>query len=138
MKNAKRKLATTLTTISMVFAGYAFAGDAEMHMEFYLKDKVTTEHSKVSDVTSLIRAESIKSPMITSTIEQQSSFADYVAVKPAPVRVFQQRIYSVRSGDTLIKISRKTGIDVLEIARLNQIKFKDLNHIKVGQKLKLI
>lgn len=137
MKKVKIALATTLTTITMTFVGSAFAGDAAMHMEFYLEDKIT-EPANLPNNNDVIRARSIQSPKVTSSVEQLPEMIHFVEVKPAPKKIFQQRIYSVRSGDTLIKISRKTGIDVLELARLNQIKYKDLNHIKVGQKLNLI
>ena len=137
MKNVKIKIATTVATIALSFASTAFAGDAAMHMDFYLEDKVTEPTTMVVN-NELIRAEPIRLPVITSNVEQQPVVIDYVAVKPEPTRVYQQRIYSVRAGDTLMKVSRKTGISVLELARLNQIKFKDLNHIQIGQKLKLI
>jgi LysM repeat protein len=43
--------------------------------------------------------------------------------------------YTVKSGDTLAKISRKTGASVNTLTRLNGI--KDPSRLKVGQKLKL-
>jgi len=136
MKNVKRTVATVLSALTMTISGTVLAGDAAMHMEFYLEDKVS-EQSLVENVE-LNRSQAIQAPVITSTVKQQPTI-DYVATNPVlPKRVYQQRIYSVKSGDTLIKISRKTGVDVLELARLNQIKFKDLDHIQVGQKLKLI
>ncbi len=138
MKNVKRNIAIILSSLMISISGTAFAGDAAMHMDFYLKDKLTKQTMVVENID-LIRAQSIQAPIITSKVEQQAVITNYTENNFAqPKRVFQQQIYSVRAGDTLIKISRKTGVEVLELARLNQIKFKDLNHIQVGQKLKLI
>jgi len=53
-------------------------------------------------------------------------------------RVSKQIAYSVRSGDTLIQISYKTGVSVQRLARLNRIKNRNLNHLVVGQVLRLI
>ena len=39
----------------------------------------------------------------------------------------RKSIYSVRSGDTLIQISYKTGVSIKKLARLNRIKNTDLN-----------
>ena len=53
-------------------------------------------------------------------------------------RTLRQSIYSVRSGDTLIQISYKTGVSIKKLARLNRIKNRNLNYLKVGQILKLV
>lgn len=53
-------------------------------------------------------------------------------------KLAKQTIYRVRPGDTLIQVSFKTGVSVLRLARLNGIKYKDLNHLKIGQKLRLV
>lgn len=49
----------------------------------------------------------------------------------------KQATYSVRSGDTLIQISYKTGVSIQKLARLNRIKNRNLNYLQVGQVLRL-
>ncbi len=53
-------------------------------------------------------------------------------------KVNKQRVYSVRPGDTLIQVSYKTGVSIHRLARLNRIKNRDLNHLRVGQILRLV
>lgn len=50
----------------------------------------------------------------------------------------RQATYSVRSGDTLIQISYKTGVSIKQLARLNRIKNRNLNYLQVGQVLRLV
>ena len=53
-------------------------------------------------------------------------------------RMIKQYVYSVRPGDTLIQVSFKTGVSIHQLARLNRIKHRNLNHLRVGQILRLI
>lgn len=56
-------------------------------------------------------------------------------VKPAPVKtdVAAENVYVIKAGDSLSKIAVKHGVNVQELAELNQI--ADPNKIRIGQKL---
>jgi LysM repeat protein len=45
--------------------------------------------------------------------------------------------YKVRSGDTLYRISLKTGVSVNKLAQLNRITNWNINNIRIGQILRL-
>ncbi|RTE66245.1 LysM domain-containing protein [Amphritea opalescens] len=55
-------------------------------------------------------------------------------MNPRPTKTKQQ-FYTVRSGDSLSRISARTGISVKTLARLNQL--KHLNSIRIGQRLRI-
>lgn len=63
------------------------------------------------------------------------------AAKRAKAKRAQQikrsKTYRVRSGDTLTQISRKTGVSVSRLVRLNRLYGSKKNHIEVGQRLRL-
>lgn len=46
-------------------------------------------------------------------------------------------VYSIRAGDTLIRISLKTGISVKKLARLNRLNHGRANTLQIGQLLRL-
>ncbi|PID44770.1 MAG: hypothetical protein CSB48_00695 [Proteobacteria bacterium] len=52
-------------------------------------------------------------------------------------RVQRAKTYRVRSGDTLTKISRKTGVSLSRLVRLNGLRGSKKHHIEVGQRLRL-
>lgn len=56
-------------------------------------------------------------------------------VKPAPLKtdVAAENVYVIKAGDSLSKIAVKHGVNVQELAELNQI--ADPNKIRIGQKL---
>ncbi len=63
-----------------------------------------------------------------SSVESRSN-----TVPPKPVVASQEKYHTVQAGDTLLKISKKYGISVEELRKLNNLS-KD-QPIKVGRKL---
>ena len=49
----------------------------------------------------------------------------------------QHLVYSVKRGDTLWGISRKTGVEINSLARLNNLHGKAVHRLQVGQRIKL-
>ncbi|GAA0422240.1 hypothetical protein GCM10009133_33500 [Cocleimonas flava] len=52
-------------------------------------------------------------------------------------RTVKTHSYKVRSGDTLYRISLKTGVSVNKLAQLNRITNWNINNIRIGQILRL-
>lgn len=52
-------------------------------------------------------------------------------------RMKRSKTYRVRSGDTLTQISKKTGVSVNKLVRLNRLYGSKKNRLEIGQRLRL-
>lgn len=72
-------------------------------------------------------------PQQSETMAKQAAAA--AAAQQAAAKAAEPKMYTVRSGDTLSRISKKTGVPVNTIMEINGL--KNANRISVGMQLRL-
>ena len=92
-----------------------------------------TQKSNVKSATQL-RAERKKRAQRRAAAERKKKSA---AAKRAAAKRAKSKTYRVRRGDTLMQISRKTGVSLSRLVRLNRLYGSKKNHIEVGQRIRL-
>ena len=77
----------------------------------------------------------------TNKLKSSKLYAGQIIKIPIPKKIVSEtskpvkyRIYTVKKGDTLIKIAKKFNVSVKEIKKINRLKS---NNIRIGQKLKI-
>jgi len=122
MNNIKLTLATTFSVLMMALSHSAFANDWESGKKYqYQKNKVV--------VTSAARKNTLQ--------KNTSTVSNNVANQRITQRQNTNNVYAIRSGDTLYRVSLKTGVSVDKLARLNRLNKKEINSLQIGQILKL-
>lgn len=92
-----------------------------------------TPEAPTPDVSNLTPAAPGMVAPITSTTPMVDPLA--AAPIPAPAPVVAPRTYSVKKGDSLWKIAKSEGVDMMELAQINNLTKTSI--LKIGQQLQL-
>jgi len=159
MNNVKLTLVTTLSALALTFAGAASADNGKRFDNQKQKNQVSF-NKKVSKQKASKSQQNIKKVFAKNMAAKQGASKKVVVTKTIvkkPVKtqvvskkyfnkkvvnktikkVAKPRAYTVRPGDTLYRISLRTGVSVNKIAKLNRITNWNINNIRIGQILRI-
>ena len=140
MKSIKKVIITLFSAAALSGMGSVMADNSvSMSSDGFLELSVQEAPAQVSQKpkvksASQLRAERKKSAQRRATAERKKKSA---AAKRAAAKRAKSKTYRVRRGDTLTQISRKTGVSLSRLVRLNRLYGSKKNHIEVGQRLRL-
>ncbi|WP_299878914.1 LysM peptidoglycan-binding domain-containing protein [uncultured Cocleimonas sp.] len=97
-----------------------------------------------SPTKKVVFTKNVKKPAKTQYVSKSRANTKYVTkyvTKGVTNKVVKRNVkpfaYTVRSGDTLYRISLKTGVSVNKLAKLNHITNWNINNIRIGQILRI-
>lgn len=140
MKSIKKVIITLFSAAALSGMGSVMADNSvSVSSDGFLELSVQEAPAQASQKpnvksASQLRAERKKSAQRRATAERKKKSA---AAKRAAAKRAKSKTYRVRRGDTLTQISRKTGVSLSRLVRLNRLYGSKKNHIEVGQRLRL-
>ena len=147
MKSIKKVVITLFSAIALSGMGSAFADNSasvssDGFLELTVQEvpkaaaKKSVQVSRKANVRSASQKRADRKKQALRLASKKRAAAKRAKAKRAQ-QVKRSKTYRVRRGDTLTQISRKTGVSVSRLVRLNRLYGSKKNHIEVGQRLRL-
>lgn len=128
MKSIKKVAIIAVTALTLTGTGAAFADNSsQVSADGFLE--LTVQEVPVAAQSQQVKPKSVS--------QNQSDRKQRAKQVKRTKKVSRPKTYRVRKGDTLYKISRKTGVSVSRLAKLNRLYGSKKNHIEVGQRLRI-
>lgn len=142
MKSIKKVIITIISAAALTGMGSVMADNStsissDGFLELTVQEApaaVQARQSANTQSAKQLRAERKKRAQRRAAAERKKKSA---AAKRAAAKRAKSKTYRVRRGDTLMKISRKTGVSLSRLVRLNRLYGSKKNHIEVGQRIRL-
>lgn len=141
MKSIQKIVITVLSTLALSGTGTLYADttatvSSDGFLELTLEEVAPKASTAVVSKPTKKTAKKVSKKTKKKSISQHRADRKKRAAK-RKLRKSRSRTYRVRRGDTLTKISRKTGVSFGRLVRLNRLYGSKKNHIEVGQRLRL-